>query len=410
MNRTVDLISSLPDDVLSHILLFVSTKEAVQTCILSKRWRNTWTIVPVLKFQLDEFLVYASDGKIGNKYWIDRFVNGVLENRGQSCLDTVIYGGDFKHRSRGLSMEWLNRVAFLMPRVISVCIRGVGWLNFPDSVFSCASLENLELSLFCKGITNIRPKSIALPSLKTLKLRFLSLDDDFAKKLFLGCPSLESLNLESCDLSISDISSNVLKDLTFDECWQFQHMRICCPSLVSLSIESYMNSTRIISLEKMDSVVNACISLHRSDKLEDVNDLPDAKLFSGLSNATSLKLHIGCHPNLKKQWEKDIPKCRTFKNLKSLEISAWDMINDFDLVACFLKHSPVLQQLTLVMWLDEIKDDTHEEPRQDVLFQFEYLELVNIYCQMNDKLSSKLISMLGRHVKTVGNINIFYLD
>ncbi|KAF3341664.1 F-box/FBD/LRR-repeat protein [Carex littledalei] len=218
-------------------------------------------------------------------------------------------------------MEWLDRAALLMPRVISVCIRGVGRLNFPNSMFSCASLENLELCVFPGGRTTIRPISIALPSLKTLKLHFLILDDDFAQKLFLGCPSLKSLNLESCELFMSDISSNVLKKLTFGDCWQYNHMRICCPSLVSLSIQSNMFRTRTISLEKMTSVVKANISLYRTDEEEDVNDLPDAKLFSGLSNATSLKLHFGRHPDLKEQWEKDIPKCRTFKNLKSLEIA-----------------------------------------------------------------------------------------
>lgn len=33
----VDRLSSLPDEVLAHILLFVPTKEAVATSVLSKR-------------------------------------------------------------------------------------------------------------------------------------------------------------------------------------------------------------------------------------------------------------------------------------------------------------------------------------------------------------------------------------
>ncbi|XP_065872606.1 uncharacterized protein [Euphorbia lathyris] len=46
-----DRISSLPDPLLHHILSFLlSTVDAIQTDILSKRWQNQWTHVPVLIF------------------------------------------------------------------------------------------------------------------------------------------------------------------------------------------------------------------------------------------------------------------------------------------------------------------------------------------------------------------------
>ena len=51
----IDRISSLPDEILTYILSFLSTRNAVQTCILSKRWINTWTSVPVLEFEMKEF-------------------------------------------------------------------------------------------------------------------------------------------------------------------------------------------------------------------------------------------------------------------------------------------------------------------------------------------------------------------
>ncbi|GMJ07428.1 hypothetical protein like AT3G59000 [Hibiscus trionum] len=52
--KGVDSISGLPDSILSHILSFLSTEEAVQTSVLSKRWRYLFTLVSNLNFEFDE--------------------------------------------------------------------------------------------------------------------------------------------------------------------------------------------------------------------------------------------------------------------------------------------------------------------------------------------------------------------
>ncbi|KAJ3684192.1 hypothetical protein LUZ61_013356 [Rhynchospora tenuis] len=459
MEGTVDRISSLPDDVLTHILSFLSTREAVQTCLLSKRWRNTWASVPVLKFHLDESWINNADNDTDKELKFDQFVNGMLGHRGPSHLDTVIYSATFGHGSCEPSMGWLDRAALLMPHAISIDIDGVEKLNFPDSVFSCASLESLELCLFPYGRI-IRPKSIALASLKTLNLRLIRLDDDFMQKLFLGCPTLERLKLHHCELFISDISSSMLKELAILECPQFQSMQISCPGLFSLFIRTSMR-IQIISLENMASLVKAYISLYWCDEevryypfdvQADVINVPNSansKFLSGLSNVTSLELHFD-HPELREWWEDTITNYKTFYNLKRLDVGAWSLDTDFRLVASFLEHSPVLEQLTLrldreqwekhiskcttfyhfksliigawnmvigfslVAWFVEhspsleqltlqsnrIKADTQKEPRHGVSFQFEYLETVNISCEKKDELACKLATQLGQYVKT----------
>ncbi|KAG4997291.1 hypothetical protein JHK85_028730 [Glycine max] len=45
-----DRLSELPDCILLYIMKFMNTKYAVQTCILSKRWKNLWKRLIVLTF------------------------------------------------------------------------------------------------------------------------------------------------------------------------------------------------------------------------------------------------------------------------------------------------------------------------------------------------------------------------
>src|SRR5664279_5487719 len=83
----IDRISSLPDEILTYILSFLSTRNAVQTCILSKRWINTWTSVPVLEFEMKEFK--SMPNIVESKMAVTKFellVKNVLEKQDSSCM------------------------------------------------------------------------------------------------------------------------------------------------------------------------------------------------------------------------------------------------------------------------------------------------------------------------------------
>nr|AFK48553.1 unknown [Lotus japonicus] len=43
-----DRLSDLPDCILLYILSFVKAKHVVQTCVLSKRWKDLWKHLPTL--------------------------------------------------------------------------------------------------------------------------------------------------------------------------------------------------------------------------------------------------------------------------------------------------------------------------------------------------------------------------
>lgn len=63
------MISSLPEPLLCHILSFLTTEQAVQTSVLSSRWRHIWRWVPRLELDSSDF----TDDQVC-VYFIDKFL------------------------------------------------------------------------------------------------------------------------------------------------------------------------------------------------------------------------------------------------------------------------------------------------------------------------------------------------
>ncbi|KAF3339783.1 F-box domain containing protein [Carex littledalei] len=336
----MDWFSSLPDEILPKILSFLSTKEAVQTCILSKRWRNAWTFLPVLKFSVTDFWVDGSfeDDKFNN------FLSGVLENRYPIKLHVFEYTNAILNYDSKISFEFIDGIG-LEPRKAAVIVGRdrADLLDLPEFIFSCTKLENLVLRLNIADALpiGIRTELVHLPALKFVYLMGIALVDDckFTQNLCSKCPVLETMVLRLCDLDITEISSKVLKELTLYSCSQARRTRISCPSLASLVIESYEDMEGF-ELKNMTSLKYAKIPSYLDDNHGDLN------LLSSLSNVSHLSL--GLLPQFKVKLEKDICDCsKTFRNLRHLEIDFWYLSYDIDLVACFLKQSPFLEELTL---------------------------------------------------------------
>ena len=49
MSCPVDMFGPLPDEVLCHVLSFLPSREAVQTCRLARRWRHLWRSAPAIR-------------------------------------------------------------------------------------------------------------------------------------------------------------------------------------------------------------------------------------------------------------------------------------------------------------------------------------------------------------------------
>ncbi|KAK7251786.1 hypothetical protein RIF29_35305 [Crotalaria pallida] len=105
-----DRISSLPDEVLCHILSFLPTKEAVATSAISKRWYPLWRSVTILDIN-DEFvpqddqnaylryrefvLRYVKDDNKGNFTSLKRLKTAVIDDCGFDVLLETLYNVKF---------------------------------------------------------------------------------------------------------------------------------------------------------------------------------------------------------------------------------------------------------------------------------------------------------------------------
>ena len=99
-----DMISSLPEPLLCHILNFLTTEQAVRTSVLSSRWRHIWKLVPRLELDradfrdnrdctyfIDKFLAFQGKPYLREfKLTIDQGVFGFAVSRYDSCLGRVL--------------------------------------------------------------------------------------------------------------------------------------------------------------------------------------------------------------------------------------------------------------------------------------------------------------------------------
>ncbi|KAG7561373.1 Leucine-rich repeat 2 [Arabidopsis thaliana x Arabidopsis arenosa] len=163
----MDWISSLPDDIIYHILSFHSTKEAALTSVLSKRWRNLFAFLPNLRFEEKDFDYRDSD--FGIPWSFIDFLERVLAVSGNSPLKKF----SLKYRQNDVDSSLIN------PWIRNVLSRGVldlldidiitkSEFSLPLEVFSCKTLVKLKLG---KGfVIAMVPENASLPALKTLFL------------------------------------------------------------------------------------------------------------------------------------------------------------------------------------------------------------------------------------------------
>ncbi|XP_062118273.1 F-box/LRR-repeat protein At3g26922-like [Humulus lupulus] len=320
MGEEEDRISKLPDVLIIRILSFLGTEDVVRTCLLSKRWKLMWYLVPKLSFS--HFRLPEGDQKFYT------YVDNCLEHRKrgthliQDSLTTSFrLEMDCYKRSEADRLDnWLDFVVENKVKKINLRLNGRKRRNNGSIYFYCLprtlifNARHLGiLKLFAVELDSRH--SFSFPSLRSLSLSHVRLaDDDVVDKLLLGSPSLEKLRLYYCCLS----SDHQL------------HIHIQSLSLKFLKIKltkDMVEQIKVINLESLKlkgvSFKKINISVCKAIRILSLN----CDGWGGMEESSSLEYLISNLPLLENLTLSDCHKCRlkhikiSSQHLKSLSLS-----------------------------------------------------------------------------------------
>jgi hypothetical protein len=151
-----DIISKLPDSLITHILSCVPTKDAARSSVLSKRWIDSWTFIT--KVNLDDHVFFKhKKKKSGAKKYFINFVNRALlltkSNTAESFSLVITNKYDIS-----LLNTWISSILKRNVKKISISTK----LELPFSAYTSHILFNYSYKLE-ELVLEMRRCSIKVP-------------------------------------------------------------------------------------------------------------------------------------------------------------------------------------------------------------------------------------------------------
>ncbi|KAJ0927577.1 putative leucine-rich repeat domain superfamily, F-box-like domain superfamily [Helianthus annuus] len=263
-----DRISKLPDYLLTEILSRLpSTKDAIRTGALSKRWKHLWTCVPILVFQhpCDSCCLYVSPDFFS---YVDK---------------TLTQRPHLKVNKFTLSCFYDNHVK---SQTYTLPAKSVFFIN------SCFTHLTLKHSAF-------NPTgAISWKNLKKLCIAYEKLDEDLIENILSGSPVLETLVLDYCNgYRRLNIMSKSVKNLVL-HLWHYDIIEINAPNILTLKVQ-YARELRNILLPNVSSLVEAHLDYRmRLFQFETTTDEAQEEMLRGfilnLLHVKDLKIGTSC--------------------------------------------------------------------------------------------------------------------
>lgn len=344
-NEDPDIISNLPDVIIGRILSFLLTKEAVSTCVLSKRWIYLWTFITRLDFN-DRKLYYRT--RISRTHFLNS-VYRVLLNLDASSVQSFTLSLTKDYHSYHIN-QWIS--AILNRGVKELLIESNKNLDISSySLWKSQSLEKLVLNM--NGCVIGVPSFVCLSTLTVLKLTritFTCQPSNDPKNLIIKLPVLREYEAENCSwLNVKDITFEVplLEVLSITPAYESvdSHtiIKFCAPHLTKFSYSGYVSP--------ISDTILLDIDLSRA-RIASANIYPREYLQESEENAAFLT------SQLLKQFNNNV-ECLKFERSKVLALAQDDlpgfgMLTRLELgnvtgkiLMNFLQNTPFLKTLLL---------------------------------------------------------------
>ncbi|XP_009118991.2 putative F-box protein At1g67390 [Brassica rapa] len=196
--KNVDRISKLPDDMLLKIIKSLSTEEAVQTSLLSKRWEGVWKQMPYLFFDMKNALKVELP-LAEQSHFIAQLITKVINNHSgnlEHCkilhMTPQTQDGTLETWIRSLihvkHTKCLELKRFRVNRPGRARV-----LHLPPNIFSHPMLTSLLLSRYQFESAHAFNNCNNLIILKLFKFK---VEGDVLNTVIASCPSLKMLVLE----------------------------------------------------------------------------------------------------------------------------------------------------------------------------------------------------------------------
>jgi hypothetical protein len=269
-------INSLPNEVLCHILSFLTTEEAAATSILSKRWIGLWKAVYFTNIQIDSIKdnkkfnqsVYSAltSHYTADDYNVDSFHLDIQYGTPHLC-----YKRSFPH-----VVKWINNVVDRNLKHLHIDheideqdtddVEQEAYLpKLPRSILTCRTLVSLNLRRFSVEGYFVSSIEFGFPSLRTLYFDDVYFGNGRNFVLLLsGCPVLEDLQLvNSCQTISFRIDPESIQ--------MFQSLSL--PKLTRADIrESYWSHFPLKALSTAKSMCLDTLKLYWKDRVNVEDD------------------------------------------------------------------------------------------------------------------------------------------
>ncbi|XP_056858520.1 FBD-associated F-box protein At5g22730 [Raphanus sativus] len=365
-----DMISKLPDSLLSQILSHLPTKDTVRTSVLSHKWKSVWLLVPNLDLSSSEFPDYTAFASFIDKLLaFSREENSVLYKLNLSLQKDV--------NDQSCVTRWIDSVA--NPKLnhldVECTLANRIFLEaIPQSLYTeCDTLVYLRLHRVSLGELN----SVSLPCLKTMRLEHnVYASDASLESLISSCPVLEDLSVVRMvpdNVRVVRVRSQSLTsfhvdyllgdgdDFVEDLEREGSGVLIDAPRLEYLKFDDDLSDSKVItnpvSLEK----VNLAYVFGEHD-FTDVVDLPKRNMvrsfFNSISGVKEMKLSSHTMEFLDNNREyMSYDPLPQFCNVSTLKVAFH--VSNLDMMPTLLESFPNLK--SLVLKLDHYDPSREEE-------------------------------------------------